>query len=117
MSVALTLSTIRGIIVGHLEHSNPEIFETPANDGTFFRALDDFTQKFIKRSLGWLLCRSTRAGGKIPANSAEILHKVFLRMAYCVKDENIPSELMVNSDQTQITLAQGCHLTYAPVGS
>jgi len=101
----------------HLEHSNPEIFQTPAKDGTFFRASEEFILKFIKRSLGWSLCRSTHAGGKIPSNAEEILRKSFLWMAYCVKDENILSALLVNSDQTQITLTQGCHLTYAPIGS
>lgn len=38
-------------------------------------------------------------------------------MAYCIKDEAIPSALIVNSDQTQLTLAQGCHMTYAEIGS
>jgi hypothetical protein len=38
-------------------------------------------------------------------------------MAYCIKDENIPSSLIVNSDQTQLTLSQGCHMTYAEIGS
>ncbi|KAF8059060.1 hypothetical protein FPV67DRAFT_1379277, partial [Lyophyllum atratum] len=67
--------------------------------------------------LGWTMRRSTRAGGKIPANHELILRKAHLRMAYSIKDESIESALVVNSDQTQTTYAQGCHLTYAPVGS
>ncbi|KAF8235473.1 hypothetical protein L208DRAFT_1151793, partial [Tricholoma matsutake] len=67
--------------------------------------------------LGWSLRCSTRARGKIPTNADEILMKAYLHMAYSVKDESIPPELMANSDQTQLTLAQGCHMTYAKVGS
>lgn len=72
----------------------------------------------MHRALGWSLRRSTRAGGKVPiANHEELLRKAFLRMAFCIKDENIPSALIVNRDQTQLVLAQGCHLTYAETGS
>ncbi|KAF5381325.1 hypothetical protein D9615_008430 [Tricholomella constricta] len=116
-SVAITLTTIRGLMVGHLEHSAPEIFTTPSKDGTFFRCSEMFTSKFMKRALGWTMRRSTRAGGKIPADADQILRKAHLRMSFSIKDESIPSALLVNSDQTQMTYAQGCHMTYAPLGS
>jgi hypothetical protein len=116
-SIALTLITIRGLMIAQLEFSAPLIFKTPSPDGTLFRCSEDFVRKFLKRSMGWTIRRSTRAGGKIPSDSGVILRKAFLRMAYSVKTENIHSALMVNSDQTQLTLAQGCHLTYAPIGS
>ncbi|KAH7903293.1 hypothetical protein BJ138DRAFT_979277, partial [Hygrophoropsis aurantiaca] len=67
--------------------------------------------------LGWSIRRSTRAGRKIPENSKEVLQKAFLRMAFVIKNEDIPSALIVNSDQTQLVLAQGCHMTYAPTGA
>jgi len=67
-------------------------------------------------ALDWNLCCATRAAKKIPKNADEILQKAFLRMVHCIKDENIPSALIVNSDQTQLTYAQGCHLTYAEIG-
>jgi hypothetical protein len=38
-------------------------------------------------------------------------------VAWLVKDEQIPSALIVNSDQTQVVLAQGCHMTYASSGA
>jgi hypothetical protein len=40
-----------------------------------------------------------------------------LQIAWVVKDETIPSALIVNSDQTQVVLAQGCHMTYASSGA
>lgn len=116
-SIALTLTTIWGVMVGQLQHLVPQIFLEPSKDGTLFRCSESFVQKFLKRSLGWSLRRSTCDGGKIPENALEILKKAFLRMAYTIKDEEIPSALIVNSDQTQVTLVQGCHMTYAPIGS
>jgi hypothetical protein len=115
--VALTLTTIRGIIIGHLQHSAPQIFTTPSKDGTFFHASEEFVRKFLRRALGWSLRRSTRAGGTLPLDYQQQLHKAFMRMAFCIKDESIPSALIVNSDQTQLTLAQGCHMTYAEIGA
>lgn len=38
-------------------------------------------------------------------------------MAYVVKDHSIRAELMANTNQTQMTLAQGCGMTYAKIGS
>ncbi|KAF8060163.1 hypothetical protein FPV67DRAFT_1356949, partial [Lyophyllum atratum] len=67
--------------------------------------------------MGWSFRRATRAGRKIPVNAEEILMKSFLRAAHVVKHEDVPSELVANSDQTLMTLAQGCNLTYAKTGS
>lgn len=116
-SVTLTLNTVRGIIIAHLQNSAPEIFKEPSPDGTLFRCSEGFVLKFLHRALGWNLQRSTRAGQKIPANVDEVLRKAFLRIAWLVKDETIPSELIVNSDQTQVVLAQGCHMTYVSSGA
>ncbi|KAF8233305.1 hypothetical protein L208DRAFT_1267464 [Tricholoma matsutake] len=104
-------------MITQLQHSIPRIFATPSPDGTLFHCSEAFVKKFIDRALGWSMQHSTQAGNMIPPNSDEILKKSFLRMAYSIKDESIPSELMANSDQTQLTLAQGCHMTYAKVGS
>jgi hypothetical protein len=58
---------------------------------------------------------STRAGRKIPPNADDSLLHVFLCIAYVVKHEDIPSKLLVNSDQTQVVLAQGSNVTYDDV--
>lgn len=116
-SVPLTCTTIRGLLIAHLEFFIPEIFTTPSRDGTLFRCSEAFVCKFTHHALAWLICRSTWAGHKIPQDTDEILLKAFLRIAYVIKHEDIPSELMANSDQTQITLARGCNMTYAPTTS
>ena len=38
-------------------------------------------------------------------------------MAYSIKEQDIPSCLYVNSDQTQVVYAQGSSLTWAPTGA
>ncbi|TFK59470.1 hypothetical protein BDN72DRAFT_780690 [Pluteus cervinus] len=61
--------------------------------------------------------RATRAGGKLPEDPDTVLFDAFLRIAYNIKIENIVEDLLVNSDQTQMVLAQGGTISYAPVGS
>ncbi len=117
MSVPLTIISIRGLLIAHLQHFVPEIFTTPSRDGSYFKCSEIFVRKFVKRALGWSIRRSTRAGQKIPKDADQILRKASLRIAYVVKHEDIPSALIVNSDQTQVILQQGCNITYAPVGS
>jgi hypothetical protein len=116
-SITLTLNTVRGLMIAHLQHRVPQIFKEPSPDGTLFRCSERFVLKFLHRALGWNMRRSTQAGRKTPANADEVLQKAFLRIAWVVKDEQIPSALLVNSDQTQVVLAQGCHMTYAPSGA
>ncbi|KAF9473729.1 hypothetical protein BDN70DRAFT_908782 [Pholiota conissans] len=36
---------------------------------------------------------------------------------HCIQTENIPSVLILNSNQMQVCFAQGCNSTYAPIGS
>jgi len=113
----LTITTIRGLLIAHLQHFSLDIFTTPSRDGTLFRCSEVFMRKFIKRSLNWSIRSSTRAGCKFPPNSDDILRKAALRIAYLVKHHDIPSALIANSDQTQVVLAQGADVTYAPVNS
>ena len=116
-SVALTITDIRALLIAHLEHFAPAIFATPAADGSFFRCSEIFVRNFIQRALGWTIRRSTRPGQKIPVNVNEVLRNGFLRITYVVKDQDIPSGLVANSDQMQMVLQQGCNTTYAPKNS
>jgi len=76
--------------------------------------LRDVCPEAHQTSVGWTIRHSTWAGQKIPEECDEILTKAFLRIAYVTKHEDIPSELIANSDQTQVLLQQGCDKTYAP---
>lgn len=61
----------------------------------------------------WSERRATRAAQKLPDNWEDQCERAFLRMAYTIKEEDIPSELIVNTDQTQVVYAQGSNLTWA----
>jgi hypothetical protein len=116
-SVPLTLTTICGLMIGQLQHLTPQIFEEWSPDGTQFHCSELFVRKYLHRTVGWSIHRSTRAGCKIPDNADEILNDAFLRITYTVKNNDVPSQLLVNSDQGQLQLAQGSSITYAPTGS
>ncbi|KAF8990756.1 hypothetical protein BDQ17DRAFT_1176465, partial [Cyathus striatus] len=93
-------------IIGQLQHLAPTIFKVPSSDGSLFVCSDNFVNKFLHRSLGWTLRKSTRAGRKIPNNADEVLRKAFLRMVHIIKVYDIPSPaLIVNGDQTQVVLS------------
>ena len=45
------------------------------------------------------------------------MRKGFLQKAYVIKDHTILRDLITNTDQMQMTLAQGCHMTYDKIES
>ncbi|KAF9236436.1 hypothetical protein BU15DRAFT_50100 [Melanogaster broomeanus] len=53
----------------------------------------------------------------MPENWEDICEQAALRIAYGIKEQDIPSALYVNSDQTQVVYAQGSNLTWAPTGA
>jgi hypothetical protein len=116
-SVPLTLTTIRGLMICQLQHLAPEIFEDWAPDGTQFHCSESFVRKYLQHTVGWSICRSTWAGCKIPDKVDEIFNDAFLRVAYSIKNHDVPSSLLVNSDQGQLMYAQGSTVTYAPTGT
>ncbi|KAG2355843.1 hypothetical protein BDR07DRAFT_1302030, partial [Suillus spraguei] len=61
--------------------------------------------------------QATWAAQKIPSNWEEMCENAFLCLAYTIKDEDIPTELYVNSDQIQVIYVQGSNLTWAKTGS
>lgn len=67
--------------------------------------------------MGWSERRATQAAQKLPDNWEELCEKAFLRMAWTIKEEDIPSALIVNTDQTQLVYAQGSTLTWTETGT
>ncbi len=65
----------------------------------------------------WSLRRSTRAAQKTPVDWQEQCTKTHICLAYVVKEEDVPAELIVNSDQTQLVYAQGTKVTWKKSGS
>lgn len=95
----------------------PEIFETRAKDGTQFRCSDSFLRKWLHETMNWSERKATQATHKLPKDWEDICEKSLLRIAQDIKEEDIPSALYVNTDQTQAVYAQGSNLTWTQTGS
>ena len=113
----LDLVTIRGVVVATILRLAPEIFECKAPDGSTFRCSDTFLRRFLHENLHWSERRATRDGRKIPADWEDQCTKAFFRLVHDIKEYDIPSELIVNTDQTNMVYAQGTKKTWAPTGS
>ncbi|KAE9395334.1 hypothetical protein BT96DRAFT_958536 [Gymnopus androsaceus JB14] len=59
----------------------------------------------------------TQAARKRPNDWEDQCERSEFRKAYVIKEEDIPAELWVNSDQTQIVYAPGDKMTWAPTGA
>jgi hypothetical protein len=116
-SALISLVTIHRIVVATIMRMAPEVFEKKAADGTRFRCSDSYLRKWIHGTLNWSERRATRAAQKIPENWEDLCEHALLRLAHQMKEEDIPPELYVNMDQTQVVLVQGLNLTWADTGT
>jgi DDE superfamily endonuclease len=115
--VAMSILTVRGVMLATIISRAPEILNTPYRDGSTFKASDDFVRRWMRCQLNWSERKATRAAQKIPEDWEEKCERSFLRKAYSIKEYDIPSALYVNSDQTQVVYAPGNKMTYAPIGA
>ncbi|KAF7328312.1 DDE superfamily endonuclease [Mycena sanguinolenta] len=114
--VTLTLLTIRGIMVSHIEHDAPEVFERTMGDGSHFRCSESFVRRYLRNTLGWSGRRATKAAQKLPANHEKLLEEAFFRQAHVIRDYAVPAALIINTDQTQIVYQQGTGSTWTKRG-
>ncbi|KAJ7100368.1 hypothetical protein C8R44DRAFT_946758, partial [Mycena epipterygia] len=75
--VALTLLSIRGIMVGHIQNDAPELFQRTMSDGSNFRCSESFARRYLRNTLGWSERRATKAAQKLPANHEKLLEEAF----------------------------------------
>jgi hypothetical protein len=94
-----------------------QIFEREGRDGSHFRCSDSFLHGWLHGTLKWSERKATRAAQKVPDNWEELCERAFFRIAYAIKEEDIPPDLYVNLDQTQGVLAQSTNLTWATTGA
>ncbi|KAJ7788704.1 hypothetical protein B0H14DRAFT_3892287 [Mycena olivaceomarginata] len=94
---------------------------SPDKDGSYFKASDSFLRRWLRETLVWSTRRPTNAAQKLPDNWEDqyiyLCEKSFLRIAYAVKEHDIPAGLIVNADQTQVVYAPGTGLTWAEKGA
>jgi hypothetical protein len=111
-SAPVTLVTVHGIVVATILKMAPEIFDKCAKDGSSFCCSDLFLCKWLHRTLLWSEWKATQVAQKLPDDWEQLCWCAFLCIAYGMKEEDIPAELFVNSDQTQVIYAQGSKLTW-----
>ncbi len=114
----LSLVTIRGIFLATLLKEAPEVLEKVVKkDGTKFHCSDSYLRKWLHDRMKWSERCATREAHKLPENWEDLCEKAFLRLAYTIKEYDIPEELIVNTDQTQLVYAPGSKLTWTKSGS
>lgn len=113
----ITVITARGIIVASALKFHPNIFDIRFRDGSSFKASESFVREFLRNQLGWSIRHATQASQKKPQNWEDLCERSFFRKAFAIKEEDIPSALYVNSDQTQVVYAPGNRMTWAKKGS
>ncbi|TFK63785.1 hypothetical protein BDN72DRAFT_775506 [Pluteus cervinus] len=65
----------------------------------------------------WSLRKGTQAAQKLPINWEDQCERSAMRKAYVIKEEDIPPQLWVNSDQTKMVYAPGGQLTWGETGA
>jgi hypothetical protein len=114
--VALDLATVRGYMVGVIQHQIPDAFTRTDKAGKVFKCSDSFVRAFLHKCLGWSVRKATRAAQKLPPDVNAVLLHSFLRLACVIRDEDIPPSCIVNADQTQVIYNMGSHSTWSPTG-
>lgn len=111
---ALSATSIRGIIVAHIQHKKPEVFARRIRkDGTVFCASEPWVRRFVRKQLNWVMRKPTKAARKIPVEAPELIFILYLRISCSIRDAPITRPaLIVNFDQTQVIYHLGGGLTY-----
>ena len=105
------------MIVATILQMKPSIFDQKFKDGSSFHVSDAFVRNFLHSVLTWNLRKATQVAQKPPKDwQQQCLHSFFCK-AYIIKDKDIPIYLVVNFDQTQVTLAPGNRMMWAETGS
>ncbi|KAJ7050612.1 hypothetical protein C8F01DRAFT_1344185 [Mycena amicta] len=113
----LTVITVRAIIIATIQKSAPEIFDKTYRDNSKFHASDSFCREFLRTEMRWSERHSTKAAQKLPTDWEDQCERAALRRAHIIQTEDIPAELIINSDQTGVVYNPGGRLTWAPRGS
>ncbi|KAJ7934276.1 hypothetical protein B0H13DRAFT_2306007 [Mycena leptocephala] len=113
----VTLVTVRAIFIATILKQAPEIFDEEYQDKSHFKVSDSYLRKWLRETIGWSVRTPTNAAQKLPINWEDLCEKTFFRIAYTIKEHDIPAALFVNSDQTQVVYSPGTGLTWATRGA
>lgn len=113
----ISLVTAQGIMLGTILTQAPDILMKNFADGLTFWASNSFMRHWLHDSMHWSCRKATQAAQKKPLNWEDLCEKSAFWKAHLIKEEDIPPELWVNSDQTQAVYAPGNKMTWAETGS
>ncbi|PBK61759.1 hypothetical protein ARMSODRAFT_896220, partial [Armillaria solidipes] len=80
----------------------PKVFSIKQKNGTSFCCSEAFVWHYLSNKLNWSLRCATCAAKKVPENVNEILTEAYLHKVFLAQQHDIPAELHVNTDQTQV---------------
>ena len=106
--IPLLLVTIRARIIGLIRAGKPEIIEKVACNGSRFQVSTTWVRKIVDQKLGWTFCKATQNAHKLPESTESQMQISWYCHAVAIFYHNIPAELRVNGDQTQIVLQPPC---------
>ncbi|KAF9507130.1 hypothetical protein BS47DRAFT_1266801, partial [Hydnum rufescens UP504] len=79
--------------------------------------LEAFIRRFLSKSLTLSYCHTTRAAQKTPEDAASQGLDMFYRLCSAIMDHDIPPQLVLNYNQTQVVYAPGTQYTWDDHGS
>lgn len=97
--VPVSQAIARGIILGFIRALAPQILSNPR-----FKCSESFVRRFLQTQLRWSYRSATQASQKTPPDWEAKCTDSFMRLAYQIKLHNIPSDLVINADQTGVVL-------------
>lgn len=113
----ISVVTARGIMLAMILERAPEILEKEFSDGSKFRASETFVRQWLHKQMHWSIRKATRTAQKLPEDWEDKCEKSALRKAHLIKKYDIPAELFINADQTQMVYAPGDKMTWAETGT
>ncbi|CAK5283597.1 unnamed protein product [Mycena citricolor] len=113
----ITVVTVHAIMIAAILLGAPEIFQKEFKDGSHFVASESFIRRWLHSTMNWSVRQSTNAAQKLPRDWQSLCEKFALRLAWMIKEHDIPAALIVNSDQTQVIYASGAGFTWADTGA
>ena len=106
---AIVIAAARGIV----EHNNPSLL---CEHGGTIQLGKKWADSLMTR-MNYAKRKATKAARKVPVDFSEIKLAFLKRIVDCVKDHNIPSELIINWDQTGAKYVPTSEWTLAEEGS
>ncbi|KAG8965486.1 hypothetical protein FRC00_001650 [Tulasnella sp. 408] len=111
--VAVSQTLARSVFLVYIGSLAPELRSTAPR----FKCCEDFVRTFLHSQLDWSYRTVTQAAQKRPEDWESKCNDAFLRIAYWVRLHRIPAELIINADQTGVSVLPTSKKTWAERGA